>query len=130
MTPPVPVPGHDRASVLARALATVEGADEPAWRELMRFLPDVARLLSALARDPRVPWRAKAVSAGTLAYVVSPVDLVPDLLPGVGQLDDLYLVLWAVRRLVATAGYDLVREHWPGTEDGFVLLLLVAGVEG
>ena len=99
-----------------------------AWRELVRFLPDVARLLYGLARDGRVPWHAKAVAAGAVAYVASPVDLVPDFVPVAGQLDDVYVVGKALRYLFNAAGYDLLREHWRGGDDGFALLLVAAGI--
>ncbi len=99
-----------------------------AWRALLKFLPDVGRLLYDLARDPRVPWHAKAVAAGAVAYVISPVDVVPDIVPGVGRMDDVYIVGKALRYLFNAAGYALLREHWRGGDDGFALLLVVAGI--
>ena len=98
------------------------------WLELATFLVDVGRLLWAVARDRRVPWPAKAVAAGTVAYVVSPVDLIPDFVPVLGQLDDVFLVARALRFLANSAGYDILREHWRGSDDGFTLLLVLAGV--
>jgi uncharacterized membrane protein YkvA (DUF1232 family) len=92
------------------------------------LLPDLGRLLRSLSRDPRVPWHAKAVAGCAALYVASPVDLLPDVVPGVGGVDDLLAVLVAVRQLVATAGYDVVREHWTGTDDGFGVLIVLAGV--
>jgi uncharacterized membrane protein YkvA (DUF1232 family) len=92
------------------------------------MLPDLGRLLQSLSRDPRVPWHAKAVAAGAGLYVASPLDLLPDVIPGVGGWDDLLVVLVAVRQLVTTAGYDVVREHWTGTDDGFGVLIVLAGV--
>ena len=97
--------------------------------ELARFVTDAGRLLWRVARDPRVPWPAKVVAGGALAYVVSPVDLVPDVIPGVGKLDDLYLLVRALRYLAGAAGYDLLHELWPGSEDGFALLLVIAGID-
>ena len=102
--------------------------DSHTARELLHFLPDILRLLWDLVRDPRVPWWSKAATLGVVGYLVSPIDVLPDFLPGLGQLDDLYLALWAVRRLIADAGYDVVREHWTGSDDGFTLLLVVAGI--
>ncbi len=82
-----------------------------------------------VARDPRVPWGAKAVAGGAMAYVVSPIDVIPDFLPGVGQLDDLFLLARAMRYLAGAAGYDLLHELWPGSDDGLALLLVLAGVK-
>jgi uncharacterized membrane protein YkvA (DUF1232 family) len=99
------------------------------WREAVASLPDLGRLLRDLARDPRTPRRAKIIAAGAAGYVASPFDLLPDVVPGVGGLDDLLLVSWAIRRLVAIAGYDLVRELWTGTDGGFAVLIVLAGMD-
>lgn len=92
------------------------------------MLPDVGRLLRSLGRDPRVPWHAKAVAGAAAVYVASPIDLLPDVIPKVGGVDDLAVVLLAVRRLITAAGYDVVREHWTGTDDAFGVLIVLAGV--
>jgi uncharacterized membrane protein YkvA (DUF1232 family) len=64
---------------------------------LVRRLPAYARLAWALARDPRISKaRRLAVLAGA-AYVISPIDLVPGIIPLVGQLDDLLVALGAIR---------------------------------
>jgi uncharacterized membrane protein YkvA (DUF1232 family) len=44
------------------------------------------------ARDPRTPWYAKAIAIGTVAYALSPIDLIPDFVPVLGYLDDLIIV--------------------------------------
>lgn len=116
-----PAAGRTRAGARGREPRTV--------LELTRFVADAGRLLWRVARDPRVPWPAKVVAGGAMAYVVSPVDLVPDVIPGVGKLDDLYLLVRAVRYLANAAGYDLLHELWPGSEDGFALLLVLAGID-
>ena len=97
--------------------------------ELARFVADTGRLLWRVARDPRVPWMAKVVAGGAVAYVASPIDLIPDVIPGIGQLDDLFLLVRALRYLAGSAGYDVLHDLWPGSEDGFALLLVVAGIE-
>ena len=97
--------------------------------ELARFVADTGRLLWRVTRDPRVPWMAKVVAGGAVAYVASPIDLIPDVIPGIGQLDDLFLLVRALRYLAGSAGYDVLHDLWPGSEDGFALLLVVAGIE-
>ncbi len=99
------------------------------WRDVIRFLPDVGQLLADVARDPRVARRAKLVAAAIGLYLLSPVDLIRDSVLQVGYVDDLALLMWGLRYLLRAAGYDLLHELWQGSEDGFVLLLLVAGVE-
>jgi uncharacterized membrane protein YkvA (DUF1232 family) len=93
------------------------------------LLPDLGRLLRALIRDPRTPRRAKVIAALAAGYIAAPIDVLPDVVPGVGGVDDLLLVLWAVRRLVAIAGYDLVRELWTGTDQGFALVVVFSGID-
>lgn len=59
--------------------------------------------LSLAARDPRVPWPAKLLAAATVAYAVSPIDLIPDFIPVIGYLDDailLPLAVWLTLRLI------------------------------
>ncbi len=131
MTPPTDepttaaTPGDDHAGDLTVDARVPRGL----WREAIGLLPDLARLLRDLGRDPRTPRRAKLIAAGAAGYVAFPVDLLPDVVPGVGGVDDLLVVLWAVRRLVAIGGYDLVRELWTGTDGGFAMLIVIAGMD-
>lgn len=98
-------------------------------RALLRFGGDVILLLRDLMRDPRV-GRADKVAAGlALAYVLSPVDLVPDTVPFVGNLDDVSVAVLALRRLLARSGYDLVYELWRGSDEGLAFVLAFGGVQ-
>lgn len=66
---------------------------------------DVVALWIA-ARDPRVPWYAKALGGAVAAYALSPIDLIPDFIPVLGYLDDLIIVpagIWLVVRLIPPA---------------------------
>jgi uncharacterized membrane protein YkvA (DUF1232 family) len=76
-----------------------------------------------LLGDPRVPRRAKVALALLVPYLVSPIDLIPDFLPGIGQLDDALLVAVAIRYVVRRAGRDVVAELWPGTPGGLRVVL-------
>jgi uncharacterized membrane protein YkvA (DUF1232 family) len=60
-----------------------------AWAERLRR---EALVVWLAARDPRVPWRAKALALLVAAYALSPIDLVPDFIPVLGLLDDFVLV--------------------------------------
>jgi uncharacterized membrane protein YkvA (DUF1232 family) len=83
-------------------------------RELARLLPQLAGLVARLAGDRRVPGRVKAVLGLAAIYLASPVDLIPDFIPGVGYLDDVVLVAIVLDGLLNHVGRDIVREHWPG----------------
>lgn len=102
-------------------------ADKPAWTSLAReattFLPDVAILFKDVLRDPRVPRGAKIKVGAALAYLVSPLDLIADVIPGVGMLDDVAIVAFAARELLDGAGADIVREHWRGSDHGLDVVL-------
>ena len=62
------------------------------WRKRVRALKTDTYALFLAARDPRVPWYAKAIAGLTVAYAVSPIDLIPDFIPVLGHLDDLVLI--------------------------------------
>ncbi|MFY9580783.1 MAG: DUF1232 domain-containing protein [Gaiellaceae bacterium] len=95
-------------------------------RELVRFVPDCLVLLKRLLRDTRVPRRAKVALVLMIGYLAVPFDVVPDFIPVVGQLDDLFLVLVVIGYVVRLGGDNVVRELWPGTERGLQLVLVVA----
>ncbi|GAA5514861.1 hypothetical protein Dcar01_03624 [Deinococcus carri] len=72
-------------------------------RALARRLKAELLALSLAARDPRTPWPARLLALLVLAYALSPIDLIPDFIPVLGQLDDLLLVpagLWLALRLI------------------------------
>src|SRR5699024_9603818 len=70
-----------------------------------------ARLATALARDRRVPNRSRVMLAAGAAYLVSPVDLVPGVIPVAGQIDDLYVVLVALRQALRMAPPEVSAEY-------------------
>lgn len=96
--------------VLALAIAG-RGADA---RATARFVPDCAVLFARLVRDPRLPRRRKTWLVLTLAYLASPIDLIPDFIPVAGQLDDALVVTLALRHVLRGAPAGLLEELWPG----------------
>ena len=96
-------------------------------REIARFLPDCAVLMRRLLGDPRVPRRRKLLLGALAAYLAMPLDLIPDFLPVIGQLDDAVAVAFVLRRLLAGGGAALVREHWPGTPGGLAVVMRLTG---
>jgi uncharacterized membrane protein YkvA (DUF1232 family) len=97
-------------------------------RSLVTFIPDCIVLVSRLLRDDRVPRRRKLLLVGLVGYIAPPFDLVPDFIPVAGQLDDVLVVAFVLRRFVRSGGEPLVREHWPGPEQSLRLVLRAAGV--
>ncbi|TMA94848.1 MAG: DUF1232 domain-containing protein [Deltaproteobacteria bacterium] len=84
------------------------------WRgffHLITHLPSFLKLFSRLIKDARVPLTSKLLLVGILAYVVLPADLVPDFLIGVGQLDDLAVILGGLRLFLRLCPPQVVQEH-------------------
>jgi uncharacterized membrane protein YkvA (DUF1232 family) len=98
-------------------------------RALAGFIPDCIVLVSRLARDSRIPRARRAVLFIVLGYLALPIDLVPDFLPGIGQLDDAVLLGLALRLVAHGGSTQLVREAWPGPEASLTLVLRAAGLE-
>jgi uncharacterized membrane protein YkvA (DUF1232 family) len=90
------------------------GRDREAIMRLVRDIPAFLKLLGRLAKDPRVSKMDKAIVLLTIGYIVMPMDFIPDFLPFIGQVDDLYLLALALDRLLNNAGIDLLLEHWDG----------------
>jgi uncharacterized membrane protein YkvA (DUF1232 family) len=77
-------------------------------------MPALLKLMFRLMVDSRVPLKDKALFALVTAYVISPLDLIPDFGGLLGMVDDLYLVGLSLGRLLASAGEDILLEHWDG----------------
>jgi uncharacterized membrane protein YkvA (DUF1232 family) len=91
--------------------------------EALLTLPNLVKLLGRLLADPRVPVRRKALLGFAIAYLASPVDLVPEaLLPVVGQLDDLAVAVLAVHFLLRSVDAETLAEYWDGSRDALDLV--------
>jgi uncharacterized membrane protein YkvA (DUF1232 family) len=94
--------------------------------DLILLLPDLVVLLIRLVRDSRVPVGAKIIAGAGVAYVLSPVDLMPELIFGpFGLIDDLLVVSAALSKLIESVHPDLLRHHWPGQGDGLAVIRTV-----
>ena len=98
--------------------------------EALRLLPDTIRLLRRFAVDRTLPRTARIRSWLVLAYLATPIDLVPDFIPAIGYLDDAILVWLALRAIVRHAGGNAVRQRWPGSPDGLAALWRAAALPG
>lgn len=80
----------------------------------IRQLPHFLRLLYGLITDPRVALVDKLLVFGAIAYIVTPIDLIPDFIPFIGEVDDVYLLVIALQRLISNAGRIVLLDHWGG----------------
>lgn len=80
----------------------------------LKELPNFLRLLGGLLADRRVSATDKLLVAGAVAYVMLPMDFVPDFVPFIGEIDDLFVLVLALQRLIANAGRAVLLDHWMG----------------
>ena len=86
-------------------------------KNLLMFIPNMLLLCVRLLTDARVPTAERALVAGAIVYAIIPFDLIPDMLPFVGQVDDAYLIALTLLRLMERTDPKVVREHWSGGGD-------------
>jgi uncharacterized membrane protein YkvA (DUF1232 family) len=96
-------------------------------RDAVLLLPNLAKLVGRLLKDPRVPRRSKVALGLAAAYVASPIDLVPEFIPVIGWADDVVFMMFAIDRLIERAGPEIVEEHWDGPGDLLGLIREVMG---
>jgi uncharacterized membrane protein YkvA (DUF1232 family) len=77
-------------------------------------LPHYLKLLGGLLLDRRVSPIDKVMVAGAIAYILLPVDLIPDFIPFLGEVDDVFLLVTSLQRLITNAGRRVVLDHWTG----------------
>jgi uncharacterized membrane protein YkvA (DUF1232 family) len=79
--------------------------------DLVRTIKRDAHALYLAARDPRVPWYAKALALAVAAYAASPIDLIPDFIPVIGYLDDLIVLPLGVALVIRLIPPEIMAEH-------------------
>jgi uncharacterized membrane protein YkvA (DUF1232 family) len=94
----------------------------------LRLIPDLIRLARDLLVDGDTPWSVRVALGGLLAYLMMPIDLVPDFFPVIGAADDLIVsaivLRWAGRRV----GVADLRARWTGDPAGFEVLRRLLGI--
>ena len=99
----------------SRWATLLRGVVKTPWiKETLLAVPRIALLVPKLMIDERVPRRTKLALAGLAAYIVSPWDLIPDFIPGVGQLDDAIVLLLFVDGVLNLVEDSVLLEHWTG----------------
>jgi len=82
--------------------------------DTIRQLPSYVRLLFGLLADRRVAAVDKLLVAAAVAYILTPVDFIPDFIPFLGEVDDVFLLVTALQRLISNAGRSVVLQYWAG----------------
>lgn len=93
------------------------------WAEYILLAPDLFHLLTKLAVDPEVPASKKVKIAGIIAYFISPLDFIPEMLLGpIGYLDDIALTAYVLNDLINEVDPKIIQRNWAGEKD--ILLLI------
>jgi uncharacterized membrane protein YkvA (DUF1232 family) len=126
--PSRPAPdGHrldTRTAVEARTRADIV-------REGLLLLPNLGKLLFRLMRDGRVPPKRKVVMGLAALYPLLPMDVIPDSIPVLGQLDDVLVLALGIKHLLDGAEPEVIAQYWDGTDDALdvVAALVEWGVD-
>src|SRR5437867_7184632 len=99
-------------------------------KNLLMFVPNMVLLCGRLMIDPRVPRTERALLAGAIIYAIIPFDLIPDMIPFVGQIDDAYLIAVTLLRLMERTDPKILREHWNGGGDIVQFIEATATIAG
>jgi len=110
------------AWIVFAAFLLVMTPDGDTVRETARLLPDSFRLLRRLTTDRTIPLRTRLLVWLLIAYLASPIDLIPDFVPVIGYADDVIIASMVLRHLVRRSGPEKLREHWPGSPEGLAQL--------
>jgi uncharacterized membrane protein YkvA (DUF1232 family) len=96
--------------------------------ELIRVVPDVLRLTRDLLFDRTTPARVRVALAVMAAWLVSPIDVIPEFIPVLGPLDDVIVAVVVLRYVRRRLGAEELRRRWRGTPEGWALVeRLLAG---
>ena len=96
-------------------------------RELLGLIPDILRLLRSIIADGTAPLDVRIVLIGLVAWILSPIDLIPEFIPVLGPLDDVVVAIVAMRYVRRRVGTVDLRGRWSGSDAGFAMLLSVIG---
>jgi uncharacterized membrane protein YkvA (DUF1232 family) len=91
-------------------------------------MPRLVRLVGGLAVDTRIPGQTRLWIGAAAVYLASPLDLLPDWIPVLGQLDDLIVAALLLDALFEKVPYEIVRSHWRGPESQLASMAKVARV--
>lgn len=113
--------------------AVIPDSDRERFATLVKRLPRYMTLTRQLLVDPKVPASSKAFLAAGGAYAVSPIDLIPGIIPIAGQLDDAWVLLMGVRQSLRSMPQDLAEAHlesaemtWQDIDDDIALVVSLA----
>ena len=95
-------------------MASSQAANRGLLNEMIMLIPNFLKMLYRLMGDKRVSKKEKALLGLVIAYVLNPFDFLPDLVPFLGQADDLFLLALVLNNLLSSVDQTILEEHWSG----------------
>jgi uncharacterized membrane protein YkvA (DUF1232 family) len=119
---------YDRVRSRIQSYVDSKGSAAGKTAEYLLLVPDVFILLWRLVNDGRVSGKNKVLLGSGIAYYIFPIDLIPEAFVGpIGYLDDLVFGVYILNRVVADTDPEVLRQHWPGSEDVLAMIQRVLG---
>ena len=109
-----PARGPERTKPAAAETESPRGGAKRTIVSTMKELPNFLRLLGGLMTDRRVSNTDKLLVGGAITYILMPMDFIPDYIPFLGEIDDLFVLVLALQRLIANAPRAALEDHWMG----------------
>ncbi|HJP85512.1 MAG TPA: YkvA family protein [Gemmatimonadaceae bacterium] len=106
--------GPERARTASAGTESPRASAKTTIISTMKELPNFLRLLGGLMADRRVSNTDKLLVGGAIAYILLPMDFIPDYIPFLGEIDDLFVLVLALQRLIANAPRSVLEDHWMG----------------
>ena len=110
-------------------LGLIVAGKKVAARALAGIIPDCVVLFKNLLKDRQVPARYKLLLGILLGYLISPLDLVPEFIPIVGQLDDAIVVALVLRVIIKGTDTQTVKRNWKGPESSLKFIFKLARID-
>lgn len=85
------------------------------------FIPDITILLWRLFKDKRVNSKIKLMLAGSIAYLASPINILPNFIPFVGEIDDIVVIFFILNYIISELPENIILENWEGKENVILL---------
>lgn len=87
-----------------------------AAQEVLYFLPNLLKMVYRLLKDEAITHADRLLLLGAATYVLSPMDFLPDMIPALGQVDDLLLLALVLKRLMNSVSIEQLQSYWDGSE--------------
>lgn len=117
---------YQKLRVQIRNWAKSKAGENEKWSDLIMLAPDLFHLLTRLALDPEVPVGSKLKVGAAIAYFISPLDFIPELVFGpIGYLDDIAVTALVLDQFINNVDPHLLQKHWAGEKD---ILLVIRNI--